>query len=128
MEIELKKVGIQYLEGEAFENIFPSYNELINSIQMCRMRKVREHYQYNFMYDNVFSIMGKRGTGKTSVIYTLRENLPELTGVRNDLRMPIITPDVITRNEGIMDWILAVVGEELSEFEHRITETWVILP
>lgn len=120
MEIELKKVGIQYLEGEAFENIFPSYKELVDSIKMCRKRELKEHYHYNFMYDNVFSIMGKRGTGKTSVIYTLRENLPDLTGVKSDLRMPIITPDVITRNEGIMDWILAIVGEELKEIEYQM--------
>lgn len=120
MKIELNKVGIQYLEDEALENIFPGYGELLDSIQMCRARKMREHYQYNLMYDNVFSIMGKRGTGKTSVIYTLRENLPELTKVRGDSCMPIITPDVITRNEGIMDWILAVVGEEVSKFKRRI--------
>lgn len=120
MKIELNKVGIQYLEDEALENIFPGYGELLDSIQMCRARKMREHYQYNLMYDNVFSIMGKRGTGKTSVIYTLRENLPELTKVRGDSCMPIITPDVITRNEGIMDWILAVVGEETSKFKRRI--------
>ena len=45
------------------------------------------------MFDNIFSIFGKRGSGKTSAIFSLREQLMNKTGNDQDLVLPIIIPE-----------------------------------
>ena len=79
--LELQKVGIQILSDEGLANIFPNYEDLLDNIEKCRKRicqaNRKGHYQYNLMYDNVFSIIGKRGTGKTSAIFTLKKLIEE---------------------------------------------------
>ena len=72
------KVGIRLLTDIQLENVLPTYENLFHKINVCRevaykelqenMKSSRKrYYQDNFMYDNVFSILGPRGTGKTSV-------------------------------------------------------------
>ncbi len=131
MAIELPKVGIQILNDECLENIFPDYQRLLNNIEECRNRinnisvdssanqKRSRHYQDNLMYDNVFSIIGKRGTGKTSVIFTLKKKIFEDAKNMWDIELPIITPDAISREDGILDWILAMLADKVQEIEKQ---------
>ncbi len=71
------------------------------------------------MYDNVFSIIGKRGTGKTSVIFTLKKKIFEDAKNIWDIELPIITPDAISREDGILDWILAMLADKVQEIEKQ---------
>ena len=68
------------------------------------------------MYDNVFSIMGKRGTGKTSVVFTLQNMILEKYGrCYNDVVLPLIIPEAIPDNCTVLGWILAIVKEEVKK-------------
>lgn len=123
------KVGIMILNGKKLENVFPMYRSLRNKIEECRaaaaqqMRQPKKkHYQYNFMYDNVFSILGKRGTGKTSVAFTLKERIEEDMPRTRDVVLPIIIPEVIPENCSILGWILAIVKEEVEHLELELKE------
>lgn len=124
-EIKLQKVGIQILSDEGLANIFPNYKDLLENIEKCRDRihqVSREgHYQYNLMYDNVFSIIGKRGTGKTSAIFTLKKMIEEKNSKENtqDLLLPIIMPELFAGKDGILDWILAGLEEEVFRIENK---------
>ena len=76
-EMPMHKVGIKLLADKQIRNVLPSYENLLDRIKKHREEigklngeKFR-HYQYNMMYDNVFSVYGKRGTGKTSVAFSL---------------------------------------------------------
>lgn len=126
MDYKLQKVGIQLLSGEKLTNIFPNYNELFENIEMCRERieyvDKKRHYQYNLMYDNVFSIIGKRGTGKTSAIFSLKKIIDDKEQHPYDLTLPIIMPDVITGTEGMLDWILAGLEDVVEKIENRLKE------
>lgn len=133
-EIELQKVGIQILSEEGLRNIFPNYQDLLKNIEHCRDRicqvNRKGHYQYNLMYDNVFSIIGKRGTGKTSAIFTLKKIIEESNSAEHtqDLLLPIIMPELFTSKDGILDWILAGLEEEIEKiqttFQNDYTETF----
>ncbi|MGE9883906.1 hypothetical protein, partial [Blautia obeum] len=75
------KTGFKILKDEQLSNIFPTYQMLFDKIRYHR-EKLNEHErikgldsQYNLMYDNIYSIMGKRGSGKTSVIFTLKKKI-----------------------------------------------------
>ena len=124
-EIKLQKVGIQILSDEGLANIFPNYKDLLENIEKCRDRihqvNRKGHYQYNLMYDNVFSIIGKRGTGKTSAIFTLKKMIEDKNSGEKtqDLLLPIIMPELFSGRDGILDWILAGLEEEVCKIENQ---------
>ena len=59
--------------------------------------------------DKRIAILGGRGTGKTSVMYSIREELQAATGVSkessNDIILPILIPDNMKEESNIMGGI-----------------------
>ncbi|GFI66125.1 hypothetical protein IMSAG185_01740 [Lachnospiraceae bacterium] len=122
------KVGVKLFSEAQLENVLPTYRNLFHKIETCRSvaqeelrQENKRNYQYNFMYDNVFSIMGKRGTGKTSVVFTLQNMILEKYGrCYNDVVLPLIIPEAIPDNCTVLGWILAIVKEEVKKLENRV--------
>ena len=120
------KVGIKILSDIQMKNVFPSYPDVINRIEAHRkwLEKNRieslQQYQYNLMYDNVISIFGKRGTGKTSVAFTLHKKLKDDVKHPYDIVLPIIIPEVIPADGSALGWLLAIVKDQVLEFEKRL--------
>lgn len=125
------KVGIKILDENQLRNVMPTYDNLIRKIEACRdaaCQKIDDpdykHYQYNFIYDNVFSILGQRGTGKTSVAFTLRKRIEsKYLSSYYDVVLPIIIPEVIPENCTVIGWILAIVKEEIQKLDDELRDT-----
>ena len=67
--------------------------------------------------------MGQRGTGKTSVAFTLREQIEkEYSDSYYDVVLPIIIPEVIPENCTVIGWILAIVKEEIQKLSERLRD------
>lgn len=126
------KVGVKILSERQLDNIMPTYENLFHKIDVCRKVALEEkhreintsrkrHYQYNFMYDNVFSILGKRGTGKTSVALTLRTLIEDRYKNDHDIVLPLIIPEIIPEDCSILGWLLAIVREAMEELEEKIS-------
>lgn len=117
------KVGIKILNDVQMKNVFPDYTDVISRIEEHRKWLVEhqmqqfQQYQYNLMYDNVISIFGKRGTGKTSVAFTLHKKLEEDARHSYDIVLPIIIPEVIPADGSALGWLLAIVKDQILEFE-----------
>lgn len=123
------KVGIKILSETQMENVFPNYRSVLNHIEMHR-KWLEEHqirsfgrYQYNLMYDNILSIFGARGTGKTSVAFTLHKMLEEDTRHPYDIVLPIIIPEVIPSDSSMLGWLLAIVKDLVLDFEQSVKNT-----
>ena len=78
------KMGFKLLGKEQINNMFPEWNVMLNKIEIHRQQLShldvnfkKADSQYNLMYDNIFSIFGKRGSGKTSAIFTLKAYLKD---------------------------------------------------
>lgn len=122
------KVGIKIFSETQLENVFPDYRNLLGKIETHRDRikdlklDHQGHYQYNLMYDNVFSILGKRGTGKTSVAFSLQNMIESDKKHPYDIVMPIIIPEVIPSDCSVLGWMLAIVKQRVQEFENEINQ------
>lgn len=121
------KVGIKLLNHTQLMNVFPNCNDVFERIELHR-NWLKEHriqlfgdqyYQYNLMYDNVISIFGKRGTGKTSVAFTLHKQIRDDPAHPYDIVLPIIIPEIIPDDGSILGWLLATLKDEISHFNPK---------
>lgn len=123
------KMGIKILKDVQLENMFPTYQNLFEKIDVHRskiekfdIRKMCQmDYQYNLMYDTVFSIFGTRGSGKTSAIFTLKKLIKERYSQFGDYVFPIIMPEMIPDTCDTLSWILAILGETVTQLEKVIS-------
>ncbi len=123
------KVGIKVLSDVQLENVLPTYENLFRKFDTCREVARRElktsgrYYQYNLMYDNIFSILGPRGTGKTSVAFTLEKKIKDrYENEYHDVVLPLIIPDAIPKNCSILGWLLAVVKDQIEGLEAKVKD------
>lgn len=119
------KVGVRILIDQQVENIFPTYRSMLEKIEDYRkevqevsLEAGQETYQDYLMYDNVFGIFGQRGSGKSSTIFTIRDNI--INSAKGDYALPIIMPDIIVMPEGIMGWLLAMLGDSIKDLKVKL--------
>lgn len=120
------KAGFKILSKEQLENIFPTFENLKRKIKTHR-EKIKDieifrgkemDFQFNLMYDSIFSIWGKRGSGKTSALFTLKYNLENDNDY--DLILPVVMPEMLPANCDIIAWIMAVLDSEIQKIEQKI--------
>jgi len=121
------KMGIKVLSRTQLDNILPSYKNLMKSIERHRSQvgacvgyQNNLDEQYNLMFDNVFSIMGRRGSGKTSVVYTLKKMLEDIK--TTDVVLPIIMSELIPESCEIIGWILSLLEDTVQDVHSRLLE------
>lgn len=124
-----RKLGAKYLDDIQLEGCFPDWKALLTRIEEQRQiaeltgndcyRAEDGHFPQT--YDNLFAVLGGRGSGKSSVILTLREKMkyPE----NRDILLPIITPEIISGKEcSILGWIMSAADSVVSNLEKRINK------
>ncbi len=126
-----RKLGVKYLDTEQMGNTFPDYQALLDRIEEHRQiadyaarLPGREHTakRQPQMYDNVYAVLGGRGTGKSSVILTLCEWLKQDRN-HQDLVFPIITPEIISEdNCSILGWIMSMTEQIVTQIEERVKQ------
>ena len=134
-------LGAKYLDTKQMEANFPDYTNLLDRIE--HQRELAK-YVANFgnstgcrtatangainlrrfpqMYDNVFAILGGRGSGKSSVIQSLHEQMQN--GEDNfDIVFPIIVPELISDPHcSILGWIMATAEEVIDSIEEQFRQ------
>ena len=118
------KMGIKILDIQQLENLFPDYKSLLrrieehrDQIKLLNKSDKKIDSQYNLMYDNIFSIMGKRGSGKTSVALTLKQLFQE---EENNIVLPIVMPEIIPSECSMIGWILSLLEEIVKQLDSKI--------
>lgn len=123
------KSGVKTLNETQINNGLPGYDLLKNKIEIIREKaagivNLEDNLFENLKYDNIFSILGGRGAGKTSILFTLYEYLkndPEQSHNINIL-MPLIMPELIDNSDNFIGWILAAMEQNLTDIENKIKE------
>ena len=121
------KTGVKILTDAQMQMGFPLYDTLLEKIERVRTEAEKVNYSAllkqsfeNLKYDQIFSILGGRGAGKTSVLMTLRHNLEQ---EEHNIIFPIIMPELIEDDESIVSWIISAMRENLRQVESKILES-----
>lgn len=114
------KIGAKILTQEGLAKILPEYEEIFQTINSRRERFVtKSNCKLNLKsHDNVISILGERGSGKTSVLMTLREMLKDREKSR-DIILPLIDPEVLESSD-LIGWIIA----NFKDYVDKCNGTW----
>lgn len=121
------KIGSRILDENELKVLLPSYDNIFNQIDKFRdeasnLSKVLSNDLINFDeifelkrdYNNIFSILGERGTGKTSAIATVRYRIFSCN--RNeDIIMPLVVPDDMGETSDTLGWVITYIGEEVNK-------------
>ncbi len=131
------KIGARTLDKEELKILLPNNEELDEQIVNIRKvaKAVREQrrtnkkgkYEENFSfsefdkdYNNVFSILGGRGSGKTSVLLTLKKRYtPEKT--HDDIMLPLIVPEEMSEGSNMLGWMISLFEEEVQKIEKEMS-------
>lgn len=119
------KLGAKFLDENQLRNTFPNWRSLVARIN--EQRTISKYARKNEtdipcdnspqMYDNVYAVLGGRGSGKSSVLLTIRKHIQKDNP--QDIVLPIVTPESIGSGS-IMGWLMALVEREIVLLEHKI--------
>ncbi len=120
------KTGVKILTEEQMQAGLPTYDLLLSKIEKIRSESLlvdrtslTSQTFENLKYDNIFSILGGRGAGKTSVLMTLHH---ELQKKECNVILPLVMPELLDEEESIVGWLLSAMECNLKEIEDRISE------
>ncbi|MGL5058211.1 MAG: hypothetical protein ACRC6A_12710, partial [Fusobacteriaceae bacterium] len=132
MESENIKIGARKLEDDELKVLLPEWENIfleidkIRAIEKNNLTKIdkkiiEEEQEFTKHHSNVFSILGERGAGKTSVQLSLKykimkKNIEE-GKYKNDTILPIIVPQDMEEDSVVIAWIIAYFSKIVEEIE-----------
>lgn len=128
-ESESTRIGSKILTKEAVEIILPSYENIFENINVARSKfsdQIEATISQKY-HDNIISILGKRGSGKSSILKTVRDDIEKKINseknsfdynYENDILLPMIMPEIMETND-LIGWI---IGYFKSEVDKRVEE------
>lgn len=119
-----RKIGVKLLDPDQLRFTFPQYEDFKLRIDRQRDRAKPSDQPDNsglhLMHDNLYAIFGGRGTGKTSVLYSLREHFLIHKDDYGDIMLPIIMPEIIpSKDNSLLGWVLSMFEDVVNELEFQ---------
>ncbi|WP_240418384.1 hypothetical protein [Paenibacillus periandrae] len=122
------KIGARVLGRDQVPILLPSYEKLHEQVKGFRkqaaglerwdetswLHKYKRDFRSNF--DNVISILGERGSGKTSVLLTFKYFHTKQFS-EQDIVLPLIVPDQMSGASDTLGWVLGFLHGEMKEIE-----------
>ncbi|WP_068775949.1 hypothetical protein [Paenibacillus sp. FJAT-26967] len=125
------KIGARILREDQAGVILPSYSKMREQIGHFRSdaksrrdadesndNPILMRYKQDFRtnYDNVISLLGERGSGKSSVLLTLKYHHTK-DFADTDLIFPLIAPDQMSKASDTLGWLLSFLQEEMTTID-----------
>lgn len=109
-------IGVRELDDKQMESVLPGYENIYKQIESMREYAKECGNKSEIMVNNVFSIFGKRGAGKSSVLKTLRKKIIDDNNNDEDIVLPILIPTIVQENKkDMMGWILGSLESEIEK-------------
>lgn len=108
-------IGSKVLTDEGLRSICPNVDEIYSTIENLRNRfkcnsKTLDNRK---IHDNIISILGERGSGKTSVMLSIKNKLKS-DEVYTDIILPLISPELMENND-LLGWIIGYMYKYVKE-------------
>lgn len=128
-------IGARALSNIQLNKLLPNNKEIFDRINIIRnhateYKKTRiksnniyENYlnrELDRNYNNVFSILGGRGSGKTSVLLTIKNKLTNKDSI--DIMMPIIIPENMGEASDVLGWTICAFEKVIDNIERKVYE------
>lgn len=123
LEQVVSRIGARTLSGSEIKNTLPTYERLLNQIEEIRNNKGNENKKSEQTTNNI-SILGPRGSGKSSVLKTLHKYLTE--NKENNIVLSTIIPENTESHISLMACILGRLKQcvdDIVEKENSKKET-----
>lgn len=124
------KIGARILSDKALEKLLPSNHDIDNQISSIResarsynsirkSNKDKENWDREFdrHFNNIFSILGGRGSGKTSVLLTMKYKIMEKHS-KVDIILPLVVPEKIGTKGSILECIMGLLGDVVEKIQN----------
>lgn len=129
------RIGARILSENALNKLLPSNKNIEKQIENTRERaflhksirqinsntkdsKEKWDREFDRHFNNIFSILGGRGTGKTSVLLTMKY---KITNENNrDIILPLIVPEKMGKTSDILGSIIGFLGDEVQALKNSI--------
>ncbi|MDO7487584.1 hypothetical protein Q5O89_20865 [Peribacillus frigoritolerans] len=121
------KIGARELSKDQAEILLPTYQSIIKQVEKFRKNAAstdRNYDEYKLIgtksaleenYSNSISILGTRGSGKTSILLTLKKHFGKDTV--SNITLPMIIPEFIGKSNDTLGWILGYLEDEIKKLE-----------
>ncbi|MCT4620494.1 MAG: hypothetical protein N4A62_14005 [Marinisporobacter sp.] len=141
------KIGARVLDDDVVKKLLPNYENVKKQIEEFRriayesnekIKQQKEEYikhrkrydkrlmkELDGLYYNVVSILGSRGTGKTSILLTLKNDFLDDTKMIDDILLPLIVPDHISSFNDTLGWIISYFREVVDHIQQRNKKEYV---
>ncbi|MGN7397165.1 hypothetical protein [Peribacillus frigoritolerans] len=129
------KIGARILTEKQATVLLPNYLKINNQINQFREEakkfnktlesiKGNDYQQYEMYsnFDNVISILGERGSGKTSVFLTLKD-VHNLKYKNEDIILPLIVPDNMGETSDALGWIISYLEKDVLKLHPKLKVT-----
>ncbi|KMZ42852.1 MULTISPECIES: hypothetical protein [Bacillales] len=108
------KLGERVLKDSNLELVLPNWKEVMDQVEQIRKTAIEiatdSKKDDKFDFNNVISILGERGSGKSSVLLTLRKKLMNLKyesgELYGDVFLDVIVPEMLEDSSDILGVIL----------------------
>lgn len=103
------------------QKLLSTWDDIFKQIDSFRERsQIDSNYNPGDFYNNI-SIIGNRGTGKTTILYDIVSKITKDNKYQKDIIFEIITPD-IRDEEDILGWIISILKKQVKKITDKNDE------
>lgn len=125
-----EKIGSRILSDHELAILLPDYEQILKQLE--KVRSGAEQYrkegnknrqkdrEFDKHHNNVFSILGERGSGKTSVLLTMKYKILNGKETKDDVLLPIIVPEDMGKNSEVLAWLIGYLGEISNDIQKKL--------
>lgn len=132
------KIGARVLSKDALHTLLPSNENIFKQIKSirymanhvyeekenhCKNKNRNNNYkEFDEQFNNVFSILGGRGSGKTSALLTIKHRIMDKN--KQDIVLPLIVPENMGENSDVLGWLFAQFEKEVTNLEKSLKQNY----
>ena len=132
------KIGARVLSKDALHTLLPSNENIFKQIKSirdmanhvyeekenhCKNKNRNNNYkEFDEQFNNVFSILGGRGSGKTSALLTIKHRI--MNENKQDIVLPLIVPENMGENSDVLGWLFAQFQKEVTNLEEFLEKNY----